>query len=89
MAHLVLVPSEHTSAGNVRRGGLAKAGNNEARRVMVEAALCYRLPARISRCLLDRLEGLPKEVRDIAWKAQVHLCTRYSRMRAEGKDAPW
>jgi transposase len=88
MAHLGLVPSEHTSAGKVRRGGLTKAGNNQARRVMVEAAWCYRQPARVSRCLLDRLEGLPKEVRDIAWKGQVRLCARYLRMRAQGKDAP-
>ena len=88
MAHLGLVPSEHTSAGNVRRGGLTKAGNAEARRVLVEAAWCYRLPARVSRCLLDRLQGLPKEVREIAWKGQVRLCGRYRHLRAQGKDAP-
>jgi hypothetical protein len=55
---------------------------------MIEAAWCYRLPARVSRCLLDRLEGLPKEVRDIAWKAQVRLCARTRHLRAQGKDAP-
>ena len=87
MAHLGLVPGEHSSAGKVRRGGLTKAGNSEARRVMIEAAWCYRLPARVSRCLLDRLAGLPKEVRDIAWKAQLRLCARYRRRRAQGKDA--
>jgi hypothetical protein len=36
---------------------------------MVEAAWTYRLPARVGRILLDRLEGLPVEIRDIAWKA--------------------
>jgi transposase len=49
MAHVGLVPCEHTSAGKVRRGGLTKAGNAEARRVLVEAAWCYRRPARVSR----------------------------------------
>ncbi len=88
MAHLGRVPSEQTSAGNGRRGGLTKAGNAEARRVLVEAAWCYRLPARVSRCLLDRSAGLPKEVREIAWKGQVRLCGRYRRLRAQGKDAP-
>lgn len=88
MAHLGLVPWEDSSADKIRRGGLTKAGNAEARRVMVEAAWCYRLPARVSRCLLDRLAGLPKDVRDIAWKGQVRLCARYRHLRAQGKDAP-
>ena len=32
-----------------------------------------------------RLDGLPKEVREIAWKAQVRLCARYRRLVAKGK----
>jgi transposase len=48
----------------------------------------YRLPARVGRILLDRLEGLPVEVRDIAWKAQVRLCARYRRLAAKGKPLP-
>jgi transposase len=35
-----------------------------------------------------RLEGLPKAVRDIAWKAQVRLCARYRRLSAAGKKPP-
>jgi hypothetical protein len=35
-----------------------------------------------------RLEGLPKAVRDIAWKAQVRLCARYRRLSASGKKPP-
>ena len=38
MAHLGLVPSEHSSGASVRRGGITKAGNAAARRVMTEAA---------------------------------------------------
>ena len=45
------------------------------------------MQARVSRCLLNRLEGLPKEVRDIAWKAQVRLCARSRRLQAAGKHA--
>ena len=88
MAHLGLVPSEHSSGARVRRGGITKTGNAEARRVMIEAAWTYRLPARVSRILLDRLEGLPKDVRDIAWKAQVRLCGRFRRLAAKGKPTP-
>ena len=35
-----------------------------------------------------RLEGLPKIVRDIAWKGQVRLCPRYRRLSATGKKLP-
>jgi len=85
MAYLGVVPSEHSSAQSVRRGGITKAGNGEARRVMVEAAWSYRMPARVSRARLGRIEGLPKAVRDIAWKAELRLCARYRRLNAAGK----
>lgn len=85
MAYLGLVPSEYSSGATRRRGGITKTGNDAARRVMVEAAWTYRLPARVARLHLDRLEGLPKEVLDIAWKAQVRLCARYRRLIAAGK----
>jgi len=88
MAHLGLVPSENSSARRVRRGGITKAGNGEARRVLIEAAWCYRFPARVSRCLLERSGGLPKALRDIAWKGQLRLCGRYRQLRAQGKDTP-
>ena len=55
---------------------------------MVEAAWTYRYPARVSETLRARLEGLPKAVRDIAWKAQVRLCARYRRLSAAGKKPP-
>ena len=88
MSHLGLVPSEHSSGATTRRGGITKTGNAEARRVMIEAAWTYRLPARVGRILLDRLEGVPVEIRDIAWKAQVRLCARYRRLAAKGKPLP-
>ena len=37
--------------------------------------------------VMARLEGLPQEIRDIAWKAQVRLCARYRRPIARGKPA--
>ena len=85
MAYLGLVPSEHSSGGSVRRGGITKAGNALARRVLIEGAWTYRMPARVSRKIHDRLEPLPAEIRDIAWKAQVRLCARYRRLVDAGK----
>jgi transposase len=48
MAHLGLVPSENSSDAGVKRGGLTKAGNNTARRLLIEAAWTYRFSARVS-----------------------------------------
>jgi transposase len=87
MAYLGLVPSEHSSGASVRRGGLTKAGNSAARRLLIEAAWCYRFPARISRELLLRQERQPKPIREIAWKAQLRLCARYRKLAHAGKPA--
>jgi len=76
MAFLGLVPGERSTGETVRRTSLTLAGNRRARRVLVEAAWTYRFPARVSETLRVRFEGLPKAVRDIAWKAQVRLCAR-------------
>jgi transposase len=85
MAYLGLVPSERSSGSSVRRGGITKAGNAHARRVLIEGAWTYRMQARVSRKLLDRLERLPQAIRDIAWRAQLRLCQRYRRLAAAGK----
>jgi hypothetical protein len=77
MAYLGLVPSEHSSGSTIRRAGITKAGNALARRVLIEGAWTYRMSARVSRKLHDRLEPLSAAIRDIAWKAHVRLCARY------------
>jgi transposase len=85
MGYLGLVPSEHSSGQSVRRGGITKTGNREARRMLVEAAWCYRYPARVAQRKAEVLVHAPKSVRDIAWKAQTRLCGRYRMMVAKGK----
>jgi transposase len=85
MAYLGLVPCEHSTGERIRRGSITKTGNSRARRVLVEGAWTYRFPARMSRLLQERQDGLSKAVRDIAWKAQVRLCRRYRKLMANGK----
>lgn len=85
MGYLGLVPSEHSSGERRRRGGITKTGNGHVRRVLVEAAQAYRLPARISRALFERQQGVSPEVRKISWEAQLRLCTRYQRLVRSGK----
>jgi transposase len=85
MAYLGLVPSEQSSGERVRRGGITKTGNREARRMLVEAAWSYRYPARVSMGKTDVVSCQPKAIRDIAWKAQVRLCARYRKLAAGSK----
>jgi transposase len=85
MAYVGLVPSEDSSGDSVRRGGITKSGNRYARRALIEGAWTYRMQARVSRKMLDRIDGLPQAIRDTAWKAQVRLCARYRRLVAKGK----
>jgi len=87
MAYLGLVPSEHSSGQSRRQGGITKAGNSAARRMLIEAAWSYRFPPRVNRDMLLRQEGLPKPIRETAWKAQLRLCRRYRRLTHTGKPA--
>jgi transposase len=86
MAYLGLVPSEYSSGPSTRRGSITKCGNTHARRVLTEAAWAYRQPARITPIIARRQDKLAKNIRNIAWKAQVRLCKRYRTLRAKGKE---
>ena len=85
MAFLGLVPSERSTGATRRQGGITKAGNVSARRALVEAAWTYRHSAGIGRNHQRRQQGLPRQIRDIAWKAQTRLAARYRRLMAKGK----
>lgn len=84
MAYLGLVPSEHSSGGKRRQGGITKAGNGAGRRMLIEAAWTYRCPAWISRDLLLRQEGLAAPIRETA-KARTRLCGRYRKLALSGR----
>lgn len=79
MSYLGLVPSEHSSGGKRHIGAITKCGNGRARRLLVEGAHSYRYTANISTELQKQQEGLPKQIIDIAWKAQLRLCKRYKK----------
>jgi transposase len=86
-AFVGLNPSEHSSGARRRLGGITKTGNSRARRALIEAAWAYRYPAKVSEHIQKRIDGLPKPIQDIGWKAQVRLCKRYRRLTARGKHA--
>ncbi len=85
MSYVGLTPSEYSSSDKRRLGGITKAGNSRARRLLVEGAHSYRYPAKISTEMQQRQEGLPKQIVDIGWKAQLRLCNRYQYLSKRGK----
>lgn len=84
MSFLGLVPSEYSTGEPRVLGKITKAGNGHIRRILIESAWTYRFPARMSRELVVRQENQPQVVRDIAWRAQLRLCSRYRRLQARG-----
>jgi hypothetical protein len=84
MSYLGLTPSEYSSGGQRRQGGITKTGNTHARKALVEGAWCYRFSARLSRPVAERRSSNGKAIRDIAWRAQLRLCSRYRRLCGRG-----
>jgi transposase len=86
MGYSGAVPRENSSGGRTQRGSITKTGNAHLRRIAVEAAWSYRLRPAVGPLLRKRQEGVPEEIKEIAWKAQVRLGKRYARLAAAGKD---
>lgn len=88
MAYLGLVPSERSSGPSRHQGSITKTGNSHVRRMLVEAAWCYRYSARMSRPVTERQKDQPEAVRMIAWRAQLRLCARHRKLSARGMNSP-
>ena len=86
MGYSGTVPSENSSGKRTQRGSITKTGNAHLRRIAVEAAWSYRLRPGVGPALRKRQQGVPEEIKEIAWKAQHRLHKRYSRLAAAGKD---
>jgi transposase len=86
MGYSGAVPSEDSSGKRTQRGSITKTGNAHLRRIAVEAAWSYRLRPGVGPALRKRQEGVSEEIKEIAWKAQHRLHTRYMRLAAAGKD---
>lgn len=84
MSYLGLVPSEYSTGESRTQGKITKTGNAHVRRVLIESAWSYRYSPRMSRARVVRCEGQPKAIRELAWKAQLRLCSRYRKLTARG-----
>jgi len=85
MAYLGLTPSEYSSGGKEKRGGITKTGNAYVRRILVEAAWHYRHPPRTSHGLRERRRGQPDRAISVADKCQARLHRRFRRLTTNGK----
>jgi transposase len=86
MGYSGAVPSEDSSGKRKQQGSITKTGNSHLRRIAIEAAWSYRLRPGVGPALRKRQQGVPEEIKEIAWKAQQRLYKRYSRLSAAGKD---
>ena len=86
MGYSGAMPSEASSGKRQQRGSITKTGNAHLRRIAIEAAWSYRLKPGVGPALRKRQEGVPEEIKEIAWKAQLRLHKRYARLAASGKD---
>ncbi len=85
MSYAGVVPSEHSSGAKTSRGRITKTGNGQLRRVLVEAAWAYRYRPAIGPELRKRQQCLSAQVREISWKAQHRLHSRYIKLTLKGK----
>lgn len=86
MAFVGLVPSEHSSGGSRRQGGITKTGNRHVRRLLIEAAWHYHdANPGVSAALAKRREGVPPEVVAIAEKARLRLRRKAYKLRQAHK----
>lgn len=85
MGYSGAVSSEHSSGERTRHGGITKTGNAHLRRIVVEAAWAYRHRPSVGATLAMRQKGASSEVKEIAWKAQHRLNSRFRKLLAKGK----
>ena len=77
MAYLGLVPHESSTGDKRRLGAITKAGNAQARWILVEAVQHASLQPKVSEHLALRQEGQPNVYRKISWKMQNRLYQRH------------
>lgn len=84
MAYLGLVPHEHSTGDMRRLGATTKAGNAQARWILIEAVQHASLPPKVSSQLARRQAGQPEPYRRIAWTMQNRLYRRHWHLTRPG-----
>jgi transposase len=87
MAYCGMVPSEDSSGQRRQRGAITKTGNAHVRRVLFEAAWCYRHRPGLGAALKKRQANLDPALVELSTKAQHRLHRRYVALAARGKPS--
>ena len=84
---LGLVPGEHSSAEDVNRLGITKAGNTHLRKILIEASqgICKGAPGYKSKDLKARQQGCGADIIAYADKANERMRRRYYKLISKGK----
>jgi transposase len=86
MSFVGLVPTEHSSGAKRKQGSITKAGNDHARRLLVEAAWNHRRRPGASYAIQRRRRDQHPLAVARAIRAEQRLHKRWSRLRSRGKD---
>lgn len=78
-----LVPSEHSSGERTHRGHITHAGNLHLRTQLVGSAWAYKARPSVGTAIARRHAGLDPTVVAHAWKAQLRLTRRFTRLDAQ------
>lgn len=84
-AFLGLTPTEHSSGGSRRQGGITKAGNTHARRLLVESAWQHKPRYVVGKVLQDRWDVASPAARARADEGNRRLHQRWVQFDARGK----
>jgi transposase len=86
MSYVGLVPTERSSGAKRRQGSITKAGNDHARRLLVEAAWNHRRRPGASYAIQRRRRDQHPLAVARAIRAEQRLHKRWSRLRSRGTD---
>jgi transposase len=84
MAFLGLVPREDSTGDTRHLGAITKAGNAQARWILIEAVQHASKPPKVSAALALRQKDQPHAYRALAWKTQVRLHKRHWHLTCRG-----
>ena len=87
MSYLGFVPSEYSSGGKRKQGGITKAGNGHLRKLLIEGAWHYTKNDRTGKRLEQRRKNSPTSAIDAADRALHRLHKKYLRLIYRGKHA--
>jgi transposase len=86
MSYVGLVPSEYSSGGKRKQGGITKTGNIHLRNLLIESSWHYRYYGSASKALKARRQGNSEIVIGYADRALRRLQGKHVRLVREGKN---